>query len=119
MSEGESGPAMGKRAAALAIMRDALDLADAVVAKGAEAFFSADDPTQLAAGSYALVILGEAVARMPQEVVDAYPELPWREARGIRNVMAHYQATLDPVTVWETLEHDLDGFRRLVDSYGP
>ncbi len=34
-------------------------------------------------------IVGEAAAKVPQDVRDAYPSIPWREAASTRNVLIH------------------------------
>ena len=91
-----------KTSYALGVIHDAIDMADAVVAKGRDA----------------LVILGAGVARLPEEFINAHPGLPWREARGVRNVTAHYQSTMDNDIVWQTLAEDLEPFRLLLERYG-
>ena len=107
-----------KTSYALGVIHDAIDMADAVVAKGRDAFDDPTDPTLRGAGAYALVILGAGVARLPEEFINAHPGLPWREARGVRNVTAHYQSTMDNDIIWQTLAEDLEPFRRLLERYG-
>ena len=42
----------------------------------------------------AIEILGEAAARVPKDLRDRHPDLPWREMIGTRNRLAHaYFAT--------------------------
>ena len=34
-------------------------------------------------------IIGEAVKRLPQTLVEKYPNVPWKDAAGFRDVLAH------------------------------
>ena len=36
-----------------------------------------------------LEIIGEAVTRLPDHIASRYPEAPWQDIRGLRNVLAH------------------------------
>ncbi len=38
---------------------------------------------------HSLMIIGEAANRMPQEVCDRYPEVPWRDLVGLRHRIVH------------------------------
>lgn len=54
-----------------------------------------------------LSILGEAAVHVPQAIVVQYPELPWMEMRGMRNVIVHEYFGADAVTIWDTIQNDL------------
>lgn len=49
-----------------------------------------------------LELLGEAASHIPQAVKDAYPDLPWYEMRGLRNVLAHDYMGADELIIWAT-----------------
>lgn len=34
-------------------------------------------------------VVGEAATKIPQEIRDEYPDIPWREATSTRNVLIH------------------------------
>ena len=55
------------------------------------------------------IIVGEAAAQMPTEVVAAHPEVPWAIMRGMRNALVHAYFDVDPKIGWETIERDLPG----------
>jgi uncharacterized protein with HEPN domain len=68
--------------------------------------FLSDPKTQKAVAAD-LVILGEAAARMPRDVMEAYPQLPWNQMRGMRNHIIHAYFNVAPEVLWDTVEHDL------------
>jgi uncharacterized protein with HEPN domain len=52
-------------------------------------------------------IIGEAARRLSQEAQREFPDLPWNEMIGMRNVMIHDYDGVDTVMVWETVKKDL------------
>jgi uncharacterized protein len=43
----------------------------------------------------------------PIEIVDKHPEIPWREMRDMRNLLAHEYFGVNTKIVWETIQTDL------------
>lgn len=52
-------------------------------------------------------IIGEAGSRVPEELQDRYPQVPWFKMKAIRNIMAHEYFRVDLSIVWETATVDL------------
>ncbi len=54
-----------------------------------------------------ITIMGEAASSIPPEIQTRYPEMPWAEMRGIRNVIVHeyFQVNLD--ILWRTIQETL------------
>jgi uncharacterized protein with HEPN domain len=52
-------------------------------------------------------IIGEASRHLPDSICARFPEIPWDEMRGIRNVLIHEYFGVDVEVLWETIEHDL------------
>lgn len=47
-----------------------------------------------------LQTLSEATQRLPDELKRGFPDIPWREISGFRNILVHdYLGTIDPVVV--------------------
>ncbi len=63
-------------------------------------------PTQLVAEAL-LHRIGEAVSRLPEELINAHPEVSWRQMKGMRNVIAHEYGYIDYRIVWRALIKDL------------
>jgi uncharacterized protein with HEPN domain len=53
------------------------------------------------------VMIGEAIKKLPQEVIDRHPDVPWKEFAGMRDKMVHGYFMISPMIVWETSQHDL------------
>lgn len=54
-----------------------------------------------------LKIIGEAARRVTTETRAAYPDLPWDEMIGVRNILIHEHGDIDLFMVWETVRRDL------------
>lgn len=54
-----------------------------------------------------LEIVGEAAGRVPEEVQEQHPSLPWSEMRAMRNLLSHAYFLVDLDIVWKTVCHDL------------
>jgi len=54
-----------------------------------------------------LEIIGEAAKRVPQNVRDATPNVPWRMICGFRDHLAHGYFGLDDDLVWEVISEEI------------
>jgi uncharacterized protein with HEPN domain len=68
--------------------------------------FAKDDKTVYAV-IRAVEIIGEAAANIPEEVRAKYPNVPWREVKGMRNKLVHQYFGINMEVVWQTLQEDL------------
>ncbi len=55
----------------------------------------------------ALEILGEAVKRLPAELRDRYPAVPWRLVAGMRDRLSHGYDDIRHDVLWNTVQHDV------------
>jgi uncharacterized protein with HEPN domain len=90
-------------------VRDMLESAEKalrfVEGMGFEAF-NQDEKTVYAV-IRALEIIGEAVRKIPQDFLEAYPEIPWREIAGTRDKLIHDYFGVNLSVVWRTVQEDL------------
>lgn len=63
-----------------------------------------------------LQILGEAIRCLSPELRARYPELPWSEVVGMRNILVHDYFDIDQDVVWLVVEHDLPALRHSLGS---
>lgn len=68
--------------------------------------FLRDDKTVYAVVR-ALEIVGEATKKIPPEVRDLHPEVPWRSMAGVRDKLIHDYVSVDLEVVWRTVAEDL------------
>ena len=54
-----------------------------------------------------LMTMGESIRWIPEPILDAHPNVPWRTLRGMRNVVVHEYFGVDPGILWETVRSDL------------
>jgi uncharacterized protein with HEPN domain len=54
-----------------------------------------------------LEIVGEAVKGLPQELRDSYPEVPWRDITGARDVLVHEYFRIDIDLAWDMVQTDI------------
>lgn len=80
-------------------------MAHRLVARGREAY-DADEALRLAAEAV-LHKIGEAIARLPDEFIDAYQDVPWRTMKAIRNLVAHQYEQIDYDIIWNALAYRL------------
>jgi uncharacterized protein with HEPN domain len=56
---------------------------------------------------YNLAIIGEAVRGIPPELEASYPEIPWDDVRGMRNIVIHEYFQVNLSIIWQTIQEDL------------
>lgn len=67
-----------------------------------------------------LIRIGEAVNRIPDEVLERFAGQPWRQIIGMRNFAAQQYDDLDPRRVWRTVVSDVPQLRAyLADTVIP
>lgn len=76
--------------------------------------FLADEEKSLAV-LHALQIIGEAASRLPDSLKQRYPEVPWADIVGMRNLIVHGYYLMDLEIVWKTIREDLPLLREAMD----
>lgn len=60
----------------------------------------------------AIEIIGEAAGRVSQDTQQRFPEIPWREAVGIRNRRVHAYFDVDLDVLWKTVQESIPELRQ-------
>lgn len=53
------------------------------------------------------VIIGEAVARLTEELKEQEKQIPWSKIKGFRNIVAHDYFGIDAEEVWQIIKKNL------------
>jgi uncharacterized protein with HEPN domain len=63
-----------------------------------------------------LEVISEASRRLPDEVKERNPEIPWRKVAGIGNVLRHDYGRVSPDVLWKLAKDDLPALERACRS---
>jgi uncharacterized protein with HEPN domain len=56
-----------------------------------------------------LEVFGEAAGRVSIEMQEAHPEIPWKDIKGVRVILAHKYADIELKVIWEAAVNELPG----------
>ncbi len=63
-----------------------------------------------------LQIIGEAARSLSSGLTDKYPEVPWGEIIGMRNILVHNYFEIDLEVVWGIVQNDLPPLKKQVET---
>ena len=61
-------------------------------------------------------VVGEATKQISPELRDQYPDVPWRQMAGFRDVLIHDYMRLNLNFIWKTVEEDLPDLRPQIEA---
>ena len=64
-----------------------------------------------------LEIIGEATKKIPRDVRNKYPLVPWREIAGMRDKLIHEYFGVDLSIIWETIQHDFFDLENAIEDF--
>jgi uncharacterized protein with HEPN domain len=65
------------------------------------------DPKTIDAVIRNFTIIGEAATHVPTQITEAYPQIPWRKMRDMRNVAVHTYFGVKKHIIWDAIQDDL------------
>ena len=85
----------------------------------ADDFIADDDGLDRLDGiSMMLIAISENIRRldrlMGESLSNRYPEIPWSEIKGIRNILAHDYFDIDPEEIYRICREDLEILKRVL-----
>lgn len=57
--------------------------------------------------SMCILQIGELSGLLSEEFKNSYTYIPWRNIKGMRNIIAHKYGSIDKVVVWEAIKEDI------------
>jgi uncharacterized protein with HEPN domain len=52
-------------------------------------------------------IIGEASSKVSEDIIESYNEIPWKNIKGLRNIIAHEYFGVDKQTIWDVITNEL------------
>ena len=65
-------------------------------------------------GERLVEVLGEAVKRLPDDLRNRHPQLPWKKIAGTRDYIAHGYDSVDYEVIWGVLDVEADKLKKSV-----
>jgi uncharacterized protein with HEPN domain len=66
--------------------------------------------------AYDVLIIGEAVDKIPQCIQEKYPQIPWRVLNDIRNKHIHEYHTVKPDKLWKMAKLSLPKIKIMLEE---
>jgi uncharacterized protein with HEPN domain len=66
--------------------------------------------------AYDVLIIGEAVDKIPRHVQEEHPQIPWRVLNDIRNKHIHEYHTVKPDKLWKMAKLSLPKIKPLIED---
>jgi uncharacterized protein with HEPN domain len=63
-----------------------------------------------------LQIIGEAARRLPEEIRNLAPDIPWQKMIGMRNILVHGYFAIDLDVVWDAVQQDVPPLKLAVEA---
>jgi uncharacterized protein with HEPN domain len=63
-----------------------------------------------------LEIIGEAVKNIPKSVRDKYPDIPWKNIAGLRDVLIHAYFGVNLKRTWKAVKEDIPDLKAKIMS---
>lgn len=61
-------------------------------------------------------IIGEATKCLSPELKAAYPDIPWKQIAGLRDILIHDYLKINLNRVWGVIEQDLSQLKQTVEE---
>jgi len=75
-----------------------------------------NDRDTLEIGAFNVEHLGEEANKLPKDFTDLYPEVPWKQMRGMRNRIAHNYYGTEKDILWQIINEDITELHEQIEK---
>ena len=79
-----------------------------------EMFLNNEDVKEIV--SFNILQIGELAKNLSSEFIKTYPDMPWKEIKGMRDWVAHGYGTIDLKEIWNTATNDIKPLREYCEQ---
>ena len=66
--------------------------------------------------SFNVLQIGELAKNLFSDFLKRYPDMPWKDIKGMRDWVAHWYGTIDLEEVWKTAIHEIKPLRQYCEQ---
>lgn len=59
-----------------------------------------------------IIVIGEAVSRMPDDFIEEFDFIDWPKIKGLRNIIAHCYFGIDAEEIWQIVQTEIPALKR-------
>lgn len=67
---------------------------------------------KLKSTKYSLLVIGEACSKFPEEILQKYTKVNWRQIKGLRNRIIHEYFGTNVKVIWKVVKEDIPILKR-------
>ncbi|NJR52107.1 MAG: DUF86 domain-containing protein [Leptolyngbyaceae cyanobacterium CSU_1_3] len=68
---------------------------------------------------YQVIVVGEATKRLSIDFRNTYPNIPWKDIAGMRDILAHQYDRVNLDTLWDVIQNDIPELIELITPLLP
>ena len=92
-------------------------ISEAVECFGADLSIFLNDRVYRNAVSLCILQIGELVSILTEEFEQNYSDIPWREIKLMRNIVAHRYGTIDYTITWDVVQNDIPKLKAFCSTF--
>jgi len=92
-------------------------ISEAVERFGADLSIFLNDRVYRNAVSLCILQIGELVSILTEEFEQNYSDIPWREIKLMRNIVAHRYGTIDYTITWDVVQNDIPKLKAFCSTF--